>query len=123
MFGGAVAALADPIPALACDRVFPGNAVWTRELNVDFRKPGNADLELRFTFAIEIERRIRLELAEQGRSTPSFEFGFYLPDGQISVWVINRVAIRPLHDNSRLHGALDDRTKTFNEVEQDDRNE
>ena len=110
MFGGAVAALADPIPVLACDRLFPGNAVWTRELNVDFRKPGSADLELRFAFGVEIEQRIRRELAQQGRSTPSFEFGFYLPDGNISVWIINRVAIRPLQDSMKSNGALASRT-------------
>ena len=32
MFGGAMACLADPIAALACNRVFPGHQVWTREL-------------------------------------------------------------------------------------------
>ena len=95
MFGGAIAALADPIPALVCDRLFPGNTVWTRELHVEFRKPGSADLELRFTFAVAIEQQIRQELAKQRRSTPSFEFGFYLPDGELSVWVVNQVAIRP----------------------------
>ena len=32
MFGGYQAALADPIAALACARVFPGYSVWTRAM-------------------------------------------------------------------------------------------
>ena len=33
MFGGYQAALADPIAALACARVFPGYSVWTRAMS------------------------------------------------------------------------------------------
>jgi len=106
MFGGAVAALADPIPALVCNRVFPGHAIWTRELHVDFRRPGSADLELRFRFESEVERQIHRELTEHGHSTPRFEFGFYLPDGEISAWVGNRVAIRPSGAGAMNPGAL-----------------
>jgi hypothetical protein len=106
MFGGAVAALADPIPALACDRIFPGNAVWTRELHVDFRQPGIADLELRFEFGNDIEQQVSEELHDQGRSTPCFEFGFYLPDGELSAWITNRVAIRPPGTRLTRTGAL-----------------
>jgi hypothetical protein len=101
MFGGAVAALADPIPALACNRLFPGYAIWTRELSVDFRSPGTADLELRFDFSAQTESQVSQELVEKGRSTPSFEFGIYLPNDEISAWVVNRVAIRPLTESVR----------------------
>ena len=48
MFGGWQAALADPIAALACARVFPGYSVWTRSMSIAFEKPGSTDLELRF---------------------------------------------------------------------------
>ena len=44
MFGGFQASLADPIPALACARVFPGYAVWTRAMNIDFEHGGSTDL-------------------------------------------------------------------------------
>lgn len=106
MFGGAIAALADPIPALACNRIFPGHAVWTRELHIDFRYPGVADLELRFSLDPETERQIGKELEDKGRSTPDFEFGFYLPNGTISAWVTNRVAIRPMGESVHNSGAL-----------------
>lgn len=62
MFGGAMASLADPIPALACLRLFPGYAVWTRSLKLDFRREARTDLELRFDFDMAIEAFIRQEL-------------------------------------------------------------
>ncbi|MBA1333140.1 hypothetical protein QQ73_19470, partial [Candidatus Endoriftia persephone str. Guaymas] len=92
MFGGAIAALADPVPALACNRIFPGYSVWTRQLQIDFRRPGVADLELRFDFPPGIEMQIGEELERIGRSSPLFEFGLYLPGGEVCAWVQNRVA-------------------------------
>ena len=43
MFGGCMASLADPIPALACVRRFPDYSVWTRQLKVDFQREGSSD--------------------------------------------------------------------------------
>src|SRR5262245_66425279 len=43
MFGGYQAALADPIDALACARVFPGYSVWTRAMNISFDHRGDSD--------------------------------------------------------------------------------
>ena len=37
MFGGFQAALADPVAALACSRVFPGYSCWTRAMSLDFQ--------------------------------------------------------------------------------------
>jgi acyl-coenzyme A thioesterase PaaI-like protein len=95
MFGGAVAALADPIPALSCNRVFPGHAVWTRDMRLDFRREGRTDLELRFVLEPQQEAQIAAELARRGRSTPTFKFGFWDATGRLCVQVENTVAIRP----------------------------
>jgi len=95
MFGGCIASLADPIPALACHRNFPEYAVWTRELHVDFRRPGTSDLELRFELPLASIESIGRELDLRDRSTPMFEFGFYDREDRLVVWVKNRVAIRP----------------------------
>jgi acyl-coenzyme A thioesterase PaaI-like protein len=95
MFGGAAAALADPIAALACNRVFPGHTVWTRAMQLDFRREGRTDLELRFVLAAEQETAIRRELAERGRSTPTFEYGFWDARERLCIRVTNTVAIRP----------------------------
>lgn len=94
MFGGFQASLADPIAPLACANVFSGYNVWTRKLTVDFQKPGYSDIELRFDFPLEKEKAIRKELAERGRSTPTFEYGFYCDDGVMCTKIECVVAIR-----------------------------
>ena len=95
MFGGWQAALADPVAALACAKRFPGHDVWTRRLELDFRKVGNSDLELRFEFDAAQAERIAAELRERGRSTPTFEYAFYRADGELCTHVQSSVAIRP----------------------------
>ncbi len=95
MFGGYQAALADPIAAIACARVFPGYSVWTRAMCIDFQRGGGTDLELRFDLSPELEARIRRELETGGRATPTFEYGYYLSDGTLCSVVRNTVAIRP----------------------------
>jgi len=95
MFGGSQACLADPIAAIACANVFPDFAVWTRALAIDFRDVGDSDLELRFEFEPALEARIREELATRGRSTPTFEYGYYRADGTLCTHIRATVAIRP----------------------------
>ena len=95
MFGGYQTALADPIAALACNRVLNReHNVWTRHQEVDFRHVGNSDLELRFDFNEDIEKQIHIDLKNKGRSTPTFEYGFYRADGVECTHIKNTVAIR-----------------------------
>lgn len=94
MFGGFQASLADPIAPLACAKVFPGYHVWTRKLSVDFQRPGDTDLELRFDFPLDKEQQIYEELVQRGRSTPTFEYGLYRKDGTMCTKVECVVAIR-----------------------------
>jgi len=94
MFGGFQACLADPIAAMSCIKVFPGYSVWTRSLHLDFKYEGLTDLELRFTMSPEQEKSIRLELEEKGRSTPTFEYAYYLADGSLCTKITARIAIR-----------------------------
>jgi acyl-coenzyme A thioesterase PaaI-like protein len=95
MFGGWQAALADPIAALACARVFPGYSVWTRSMKISFDHGGNSDLELRFVLTPSQEEAIRLELERDGRSTPTFEYAYVREDTVRCTVVHNTVAIRP----------------------------
>jgi acyl-coenzyme A thioesterase PaaI-like protein len=95
MFGGYQAALADPIAALACARVFPGYSVWTRAMIISFDHGGNSDLEMRFALTPEQEKAIRMELESEGRSTPTFEYGYVRSDGVRCTVIRNTVAIRP----------------------------
>ncbi len=106
MFGGCIASLADPIPALACLRRFPQYAVWTRELHVDFRLPGVTDLELRFALTDKVVEGITRDLEQRGRSTPVFEFGFFDENGNQVVWVKNWVALRPEGNSVETAGAI-----------------
>lgn len=95
MFGGWQAALADPIAALACARVFPGYSVWTRAMTISFDHGGNSDLEMRFSLTAEQEAGIRHELQRDGRSTPTFEYVYVRKDGVRCTVIRNTVAIRP----------------------------
>ena len=49
----------------------------------------------RFDFPPDLEEQIRKDLAEKGRSTPTFEYGYYLKDGSLCTSIKNTVAIRP----------------------------
>ncbi len=104
MFGGFQASLADPIPALACVRRFPGYSVWTRKLQIDFIREGSTDLELRFDFDPAQEQQIRQELEETGRCNPCFEMSYHLDDGTLCSKIHNTVAIRPKGYRVRPHG-------------------
>ena len=95
MFGGWQAALADPIAALACARVFPGYSVWTRAMTISFDHGGNSDLEMRFRLTPEQEADIRIELERDGRATPTFEYAYLRQDGVRCTIIRNTVAIRP----------------------------
>ena len=95
LFGGFQACLADPIAAMSCMKVFPGYSIWIRSVSLDFKDEGLTDLELRFNLLPEQEAQIRWELENKGRSTPHFEYGFYLTDGSLCTTVKASVAIRP----------------------------
>jgi len=95
MFGGYQASLADPVPALACLRKFPGYRVATKKLEIDFVRPGNSSLMLHFDFDARTEHDTRLALEEYGRATPCFTLTYVREDGQICTRIKNTVAIRP----------------------------
>lgn len=95
MFGGAQANLADPIPALACVKNFPGYRVATKHLELRFMRVGNSDLILQFDLSEEQVQRIKEELAEHGRADPCFKMQFVRTDGLVCTVIRNTVAIRP----------------------------
>ena len=64
-------------------------------MTISFDHGGNSDLELRFVLTPEQEAGIRMELARDGRSTPTFEYGYVRQDGVRCTAVRNTVAIRP----------------------------
>jgi len=94
MFGGYQACVADPFPAIACGRIFPEYSSWTRAMSVDFQRGGVSDLTFKFDFSSQQEMEIRRDLEEKGRSTPTFECGFYDKENNLITKVTNVVAIR-----------------------------
>src|SRR3954470_6004153 len=95
MFGGWQAALADPMAALACARVFPGYSLWTRAMTINFDHGGNSDLEMGFRLTPQQEAEIRIDLERDGRATPTFEYAYTRKDGVRCTVIRNTVAIRP----------------------------
>jgi len=95
MFGGYQAALADPVPALACLKKFPGYRVATKKLEIDFIRVGNTSLMLHFDFDEKISRTIEQQLNEKNRATPCFTMSFVREDGKVCTRIKNTVAIRP----------------------------
>ena len=103
MFGGAMAALADPIAALACASYFPEHEIWTKQLSLDFIRPGTGDLELLFQFPEGVAEQIDATLKEHGRARHTFEYGFYQKHGELCCKVSGVVALRlPAVGSERL---------------------
>ncbi len=105
MFGGSQANLADPIPAIACVKNFPGYRVATKHLELEFLRVGNSDLILHFDLSDEQVTTIKQELLEHQRSTPCFDMHYVREDGKVCTTIRNTIAIRPLdyvgrHENS-----------------------
>ncbi len=96
LFGGFQACLADPIAAMACYKLFPGYRIWTQTLELDFKTPGITDLELCFEMTDEKMQQIQQDLETKGRSTPVFDYGYYLSDGRLCTEIKAVIAIRPL---------------------------
>lgn len=96
MYGGYQASLADPIPALACLKRFPGYRVATRHLEVAFERVGNSDLELHFVFPQATHAGIEAALLADGRANAGFDMQFIRNDGKVCTHIRNTVAIRPL---------------------------
>ncbi|MDQ6957064.1 MAG: DUF4442 domain-containing protein [Mariprofundaceae bacterium] len=96
MFGGYQANLADPIPAIACVKLFPNYRVATKHLELEFLRVGNSDLILHFDLSDEQVATIKQELLEHQRSTPCFEMHYVREDGKVCTTIRNTIAIRPL---------------------------
>ncbi len=97
IFGGFQASLADPIAAIACSKIFPGYAVWTRSLHLDFQHEANTDTTLHFDLDGEMKARIQHDLNLKNRSTPTFSMSFKRTDGTVCTVIKNTVAIRPMN--------------------------
>jgi acyl-coenzyme A thioesterase PaaI-like protein len=80
MFGGFIAAISDPLPALLCSKIFPGLQVWTKKMSVEFLKPARTGLDLYLQLPETSIDTIAKDLQAFGRS--EHEFSFDLTDAR-----------------------------------------
>ncbi len=109
VFGGFQACLADPLPALACLKLFPGHRVATKKLELEFLRVGNSDLVLELDIDVGLQRDIRRSLHDSGRADPCFSMVYRRRDGKVCTRIRNTVAIRPQGYVSPLERSNPDR--------------
>jgi len=95
VFGGFQACLADPLPALACLKLFPGHRVATKKLELEFLRVGSSDLVLELDIDPGIQQEVRRKLQADGRADPCFSMVYRRGDGKVCTRIRNTVAIRP----------------------------
>jgi acyl-coenzyme A thioesterase PaaI-like protein len=94
MFGGFMCAVSDPLPALMCEKIFPGVEVWTKAHAVDFKKPGKGHLDLYIDISEKDVGIIGRALDETGKCTHPFQFSFKDSHGREVAHVHNTVYLR-----------------------------
>ena len=94
LFGGFMAAVSDPLPALLCARIFPGTEVWTKAIAIDFKRPAKTTLDIRVEIRQQDVQTIQSALHQEGKSSHEFYFDFTDADGAVIASVKNTVYLR-----------------------------
>tara|TARA_Y100000590_G_scaffold470538_1_gene666148 strand:- start:2532 stop:3062 length:531 start_codon:yes stop_codon:yes gene_type:complete len=79
LFGGFIAAACDPLPALLCQRIFPGVQAWTQGFSIEFLKPGRKQLRIEVHISEAQVQEIYETLKNQSGKC-SYEFQFDVVD-------------------------------------------
>lgn len=94
MFGGFISAVADPLPALLCSKVFKGVQVWTKSLHVEFLKPARTGLDLHIRLPQGALDAMRHDLEISGRASQEFAFDIVDARKRVVASVKNSVFVR-----------------------------
>lgn len=94
MFGGLLAAVADPMPAMMCAQIFPEIEVWTKGFSIDFLRPGTGKLTLKIDIEDEQVEEIRAALGAKSSTLQTFHFSFWDEAGREIARVANTVFLR-----------------------------
>ena len=94
MFGGFICAVADPLPALMCGRIFPGVEMWTKANSVEFLKPGFGTLNVHVQIIEQDVEAISRQLETHNKATHTFEFYFRDRKGTNVAHVKNKIYLR-----------------------------
>lgn len=90
MFGGWLAAVSDPFPALLCSKLFKDVVVWTKSQKIEFKRPARTDVHFRVEITDEVHAQILQDLETQGRSAPIVEYHLKDKTGRTVARVKNR---------------------------------
>jgi hypothetical protein len=93
-FGGALCAVADPMPALLCGRIFPGSRIWSQRVAVEFLVPARAAVNMKIQIPDESVERIRDQLQRSGAAQEKFHFSFWSDDEKELARVENSVFVK-----------------------------
>lgn len=94
MFGGFMCAVADPLAALLCEKLFPGVQVWTKRNCVDFLRPAQGNLEIHVHITDDDIATIQNALDSEGQATHGFRYAFTDSKGRSIAKVHNVVFMR-----------------------------
>lgn len=91
MFGGILAAVVDPLPALMCSRIFPGTLAWTKALRLEFLLPTDTALHARVEVTDVDLNSIREQLEKSKKAVHEFHFLLKNAQGRTVAKVWNTV--------------------------------
>jgi acyl-coenzyme A thioesterase PaaI-like protein len=94
LFGGFMAAISDPLPALLCARIFPGTEVWTKAIQIDFKRPAKGTLDIRVEIKQSDVDAIAHALESHNKVSHEFHFDFSDSKGMTIASVKNTVYLR-----------------------------
>lgn len=94
IFGGFMAALADPLPAIMCGKIFPDTEGWTQALSIYFKRPGYKQVHLKIQITEEDIQKIKEELSSQGKSRYTFACCYEDDHGKTVAEIENTVYLR-----------------------------
>jgi len=98
MFGGAILAASDPIPAVQFSRIFPKTQVWTKAHEVVFRKPARSRLLADITLTPDDISLVKSDLKREGKHIRTYAYVLTDESKEIVAEVRSTVYIRnPRH--------------------------
>lgn len=98
MFGGAMLAATDPIPAVQLSRIFRKTQVWTKGHELIFRKPARTNLYATITLEEDQIKQIKLDLRKDGKHIKVYTYALFDPSGELVAEVRSTVYMRnPRH--------------------------
>lgn len=98
MFGGAILAATDPIPAVQLSRILRYTQVWTKAHEVVFKKPARTSLRAEIQLSDQQLSEIKEFLRNDGKCVHVFHYSLFDKQGDVVAEVKSQVYLRnPRH--------------------------